>query len=155
MLCPRLHHFLDEHHSHYTPLPHERTETAVQTAAAVHVPRQNFAKTVMLRIDGRLSMLVMPSNYHADLHRLGLALGGAAVELAHEDEFRNVFSDCEPGAMPPFGNLYGVPVYVDSRLAAHERIAFNAGTHTDAVRMPYAEFEQLAKPEVLWLTHMM
>lgn len=155
MLCPRLHHYLDEHHSHYTTLHHERTETAADTARAVQVPRQNFAKTVMIRVDGRLAMLVMPAAYHADLHRLGLALGGAAVELAHEDEFRQVFDDCEPGAMPPFGNLYGVPVYLDSRLSDHERIAFNAGTHTDAVRMPYAEFEALVKPEVLWLTHVM
>ena len=155
MLCPRLHHFLDERHSHYTTLPHERTDTAAAAAVAAHVPRQHFAKTVMIRVDGTLAMLVMPSAYHADLHRLALALGGAAVELAHEDEFRPVFSDCEPGAMPPFGNLYGVPVYVDSRLSDHERIAFNAGTHTDAVRMPYAEFEQLVQPQVLWLTHVM
>lgn len=155
MLSPRLHSFLDEQHSHYTTLHHERTVTAPHTAEAVHVPRQHFAKTVMLKIDGELAMCVMPANYHADLHRLSLALGGRSVELAHEDEFRNVFPDCEPGAMPPFGNLYGVPVYVDSRLAEHERITFNAGTHTDAVRMPYAEFEQLVQPQILWVKHMM
>lgn len=155
MLSPRLHSFLDETHSHYTTLHHERTVTAPHTAAAVQVPRPHFAKTLMLKVDGELVMFVMPSNFHADLHRLSLALGGRGVELAHEDEFRGVFADCEPGAMPPFGNLYGVPVYVDSRLAEQERITFNAGTHTDAVRMPYAEFEQLVRPEVLWLTHMM
>jgi Ala-tRNA(Pro) deacylase len=155
MLSPRLHTFLDETHSHYTTLHHERTVTAPHTAAAVQVPRQHFAKTVMLKVDGALAMFVMPANYHVDLHRLSLALGGSSVELAHEDEFRPVFPDCEPGAMPPFGNLYGVPVYVDSRLAEHERITFNAGTHTDAVRMPYAEFEQLVQPEVLWVKHMM
>lgn len=155
MLCPRLHHFLDERESHYTTLHHERTETAAQTAEAVQAARDQFAKTVMLRVDGVMAMLVMPATYHADLHRLRLALGGAEVELAREDEFRDVFSDCEPGAMPPFGNLYGVPVYLDSRLCEREAIVFNAGTHTDAVRMPYAEFEALVKPEVLWLVHMM
>ncbi|MFC0676645.1 aminoacyl-tRNA deacylase [Lysobacter korlensis] len=155
MLSPRLHSFLDETHSHYTTLHHERTVTAPHTAEAVRVPRQQFAKTVMLKVDGALAMYVMPSNFHADLHRIALALAGANVELAHEDEFRGLFPDCEPGAMPPFGNLYGVPVYVDSRLTEQDRITFNAGTHTDAVRMPYAEFEQLVQPQVLWLTHMM
>lgn len=155
MLSPRLHTFLDHQHSHYTTLHHERTVTAPETAAAVQVPCERFAKTVMLRIDGELAMYVMPARFNADLHRLALALGGRTVELASEDEFRPVFPDCEPGAMPPFGNLYGVPVYVDSRLREHERITFNAGTHTDAVRMPYAEFEQLVQPEVLWVTHMM
>jgi len=77
------------------------------------------------------------------------------VELAEESEFKDAFPDCELGAMPPFGHLYGMPVYVDSRLALQEEIAFNAGTHTEALRMPYAEFERLAEPELLWLAHMM
>lgn len=155
MLSPRLHSFLDEQHSHYTTLHHERTFTAAETASATHVPRERFAKTVMLRIDGELAMFVMPAKFSVDLHRLSLALEGAQVELAHEDEFRDRFPDCEPGAMPPFGNLYGMPVYIDSRLTGQERIVFNGGTHTDAVRMPYLEFSELVKPQVLWLTHMM
>lgn len=155
MLSPRLHSCLNETHAHYTALHHERTITAPHTAEALQVPREQFAKIVMLKIDGALAMLVMPAKFNADLHRLALALGGAQVELAHEDEFRSAFPDCEPGAMPPFGHLYGLPVYVDSRLAAHERITFNAGTHTDAVRMPYAEFESIVQPEVLWIEHMM
>ena len=155
MLSPRLHNLLDAQHAPYTPLSHERSVTALDTAAAAHVRRELFAKTVMLKIDGALAMMVMPAAYRVDLHRLSLALGGLVVELAEEAEFRDAFPDCELGAMPPFGHLYGMPVYVDSRLAQQPEIAFNAGTHTDAVRMPYAEFEKLAQPELLWLAHVM
>ena len=101
------------------------------------------------------SVMVMPAAYRVDLTRLSRALGGGMVELASEAEFKDAFADCEVGAMPPFGHLYGMPVYVDSRLAQQPEIAFNAGSHTDAVRMPYGEFEKLAQPELLWLAHVM
>ena len=155
MLSPRLHNFLDARHAPYSTQAHERTITAQQTANAAHIGNRHFAKTVMLKIDGRLAMMVMPTAYRIDLLRLSRALGGSEVELAHEDEFHDTFPDCELGAMPPFGNLYGVPVYVDSRLAGQAEIAFNAGSHTDVVRMPYEEFERLAKPQLLWLLHVM
>ena len=155
MLSPRLHHFLDERHAPYETLNHPRTITAQDTANAAHIGNRHFAKTVMLKVDGKLAMLVMPAAYRADLTRLSRALGGRMVELADESEFKDAFPDCEVGAMPPFGNLYGMPVFVDSRLAGHDEIAFNAGTHTDAVRMPYKEFERLAQPELLWLAHVM
>lgn len=155
MLSPRLHNLLDHEHVPYTTLTHERTITAHETAAAAHVRRELFAKTVMLRVDGKLAMMVMPAAYRIDLTRLSRALGGPLVELAEEDEFRDAFPDCETGAMPPFGHLYGMPLYVDSRLAQQPEITFNAGTHTEAVRMPYAEFERLAKPELLWLADVM
>ena len=155
MLSPRLHNLLDERHAPYETLVHDRTVTAHETAAAAHVARQQFAKTVMLKVDGELAMMVMPATYRVELVRLSRALGGREVELAQEDEFKDAFPDCELGAMPPFGNLYGMPVYVDSRLATQPEIAFNAGSHTDLVRMPYAEFEKLAQPELLWLAHVM
>lgn len=155
MLSPRLHNFLDERHGHYAALTHDRTITADQTANSAHIDRQHFAKTVMLKVDDKLAMMVMPASYRVDLLRLSRALGGSLVELAQESEFRDAFPDCELGAMPPFGHLYGMPVYVDSRLAAQAGIAFNAGSHTDVVRMPYAEFERLAQPELLWLAHVM
>ncbi|MEJ7746959.1 MAG: YbaK/EbsC family protein [Luteimonas sp.] len=154
MLSPRLHHFLDERHAPYSTETHARTITAQQTANAVHIGNQHFAKTVMLKVDGVLAMMVMPAACRADLTRLSRAMGGREVELALEDEFK-AFPDCEVGAMPPFGNLYGMPVYVDSRLTGQAEIAFNAGSHTDLVRMPYEEFERLAQPELLWLTHVM
>ena len=155
MLSPRLYNFLDERHSHYTTLTHERTITAHETASAALVGNRHFAKTVMLKINGELAMMVMPAAYRVDLTRVSRALGEPPVELAEESEFKDAFPDCELGAMPPFGNLYGMPVYVDSRLADQHEIAFNAGSHTDVVRMPYAEFEQLAQPRKLWLTHVM
>jgi len=155
MLSPRLHNLLDAQHAPYTELHHERTITAHETASAAHVDQRHFAKTVMLKVDGALAMMVMPAAYRVDLHRLSMALGGVMVELADEAEFKDRFPDCEVGAMPPFGHLYGMPVYIDSRLAHQERIVFNAGTHTDAVEMAYAEFERLAGPELLWLAHVM
>ncbi|MCA1713839.1 MAG: YbaK/EbsC family protein [Gammaproteobacteria bacterium] len=155
MLSPRLHHFLDECHAPYSTLTHDRTITAQQTANAAHIGTRHFAKTVMLKIGGRLAMMVMPAAYRVDLTRLSRALGGREVELAHEDEFKDTFADCELGAMPPFGNLYGMPVYVDARLSEQPEIAFNAGSHTDLVRMSYAEFERLAQPELLYMAHVM
>lgn len=155
MLSPRLHNLLDQGQAPYTTLDHARTVTAHDTASVAHIEPERFAKTVMIKVDGRLGMVVMPSNYRADLHRLSLALGGVPVELAEEAEFRGQFPDCEPGAMPPFGHLYDMPVYVDSRLSHQPTIAFNAGNHAEIVRMPYAEFERLAEPEMLWLAHMM
>ena len=109
----------------------------------------------MLKVDGKLARMVMPAAYRIDLTRLSRALGGPEVELAEEQEFRAAFPDCEVGAMPPFGHLYGMPVYIDARLAEQGEIAFNAGSHTDVVCMPYAEFERLAQPELLWLAHVM
>lgn len=155
MLSPRLHHFLDERRAPYATLTHDRTITAHETAAAAHVGEQHFAKTVMLKIDGAMAMMVMPAAYRIDLTRLSRALGGREVELAHESDFKDAFPDCELGAMPPFGNLYGMPLYVDARLSGHREIVFNAGSHTDAVRMPYAEFERLAEPQTLWMAHVM
>jgi len=155
MLSPRLHQFLDERHAPYATLAHHRTVTAHDTATATHVSEQQFAKTVMLKIDGAMAMLAMPAAYRVDITRLSRALGGATVEIATEDEFKAAFPDCELGAMPPFGHLYGMPVYVDARLSGHKEIVFNAGSHTDAVRMPYADFERLAEPQTLWMAHVM
>ena len=155
MLAPRLHHFLDERHVPYETLTHARTITAQETANAAQIGSRHFAKTVMVKVDGALAMVVMPAAYRTDLARLSRALDGASVELAGESEFRDAFPDCEVGAMPPFGNLYGMPVYADTRLSGEEQIAFNAGTHTDLVKMPYAEFEQLARPRMLHLAQVM
>jgi Ala-tRNA(Pro) deacylase len=155
MLAPRLHQFLDDRHAPYATLAHDRTITAQETANCAHIGSRHFAKTVMLKVDGGLVMMVMPAAYRIDLTRLSRALGGREVELAQEPDFRDAFPDCELGAMPPFGNLYGMPVYVDARLSEQPEIVFNAGSHTDLMRMPYAQFERLVKPEPLWLAHVM
>jgi Ala-tRNA(Pro) deacylase len=155
MLSPRLHQFLDARGSDYTTLVHDRTVTAQQTANAAHVGNRRFAKTVVLKVDGKLAMLVMPAAYRVDVTRLSRALGGPEVEIATEEEFADAFADCEVGAMPPFGNLYGLPVYVDARMADRGEVVFNAGSHTDLVRMPYTEFERLAEPKLLYLDEVM
>ncbi len=155
MLSPRLHNFLDERNAPYATLSHLRSLTAHETARATHSDHQRFAKPVILKVDGKLAMVVMPAAYRVDLLRLSRALAGANVELASEEEFRDAFPDCELGAMPPFGHLYGMPVYVDSRLAQQREIVFNAGSHTESLRMDYAEFERLAEPEFLWLADVM
>ena len=135
MLSPRLHNFLDERHAPYTTLTHDRTITAHETAAAAHIGNQHFAKTVMLKVDGKLAMMVMPAAYRVDLTRLSRALGGRDGRTRQEAEFKDAFPDCELGAMPPFGHLYGMPVYVDSRLAAtagdrvQRRLAHRRGAH--------------------------
>ena len=149
MLSPRLHQYLDEQHAPYATLTHDRAVTAHDTAEAMHIDRHLFAKTVMLKVDGRLTMMVMPAAYRVDLARLSLALGGPVVELAEEVEFKDAFPDCETGAMPPFGNLYGLDVFVEESLSEDEEIAFNAGSHTELIRIPFALFEQLVHPRHL------
>jgi len=143
--------FLDKHKIAYQVLNHTRTYTAQETAASAHVPGQELAKTVMARIDGRMAMLVLPAQYRVDFDLLRDLIGAKEVELASEKEFRELFPDCEPGAMPPLGNLYDVDMYVSEQLSQDEHIAFNAGTHTELIRMAYADFERVAKPRLVAL----
>jgi Ala-tRNA(Pro) deacylase len=105
-------------------------------------------KVVMVLADGELAMLAMPAPYQADLERVAEVLGASEVRLAHEEEFAPAFPDCEVGAMPPFGNLYGLPVYLDEALAEDETIVVQAGTHSDTIRLKYADFERLVRPTV-------
>jgi Ala-tRNA(Pro) deacylase len=144
MQSKRLQEFLDDRHAHYATIPHVRAVTAQEIAAAAHVPGRELAKTVMIKLDGNLAMLVVPSTLRVDFERVRRAIGVDSAVLAEEHEFKSVFPDCELGAMPPFGNLYGLDVYVDARLAEDAEIAFNDGSHVELVRMPYPEFAQLA-----------
>ena len=109
--------------------------------------------TVMLMVDGRLTMAVVPASLRVDLYRLKKYLGAETVELASENEFRDHFADCETGSMPPFGNLYGMDVFVDQTLAENlaqdKEIAFNAGSHRELVRMRFADFRDLVKPAII------
>jgi Ala-tRNA(Pro) deacylase len=126
---------------------HPEAFTSQEVAAAEHVPGRMVAKVVVVMADGDLIMLVLPGHHHVDLNRASEAIG-RQVRLATEEEFAPAFPDCEPGAMPPFGNLYGLPVYADRELAANERIVFDAGTHTDTMSIPYVDYERLAQPTV-------
>jgi Ala-tRNA(Pro) deacylase len=112
------------------------------------VPGKMLAKTVMVIADGKLTMLALPASYQVDLEKAAAALGAGEVRLAQEEEFEGTFADCEVGAMPPFGNLYDVSVWVDETLAEDETIVFRAGTHTDTMSVEYADFERLVEPTV-------
>ena len=127
---------------------HPRAITAQEVAAIEHVPGKMFAKTVMVLTDERMAMLVLPAPYHVNPGKAAAALEVEEVHLAGEEQFENAFPDCEVGAMPPFGNLYDLPVYADKTLAEDETIVFRAGTHTDTMSVTYADFERLVGPAV-------
>jgi Ala-tRNA(Pro) deacylase len=140
--------YLDHHHVHYEVLGHEAAYTAPEIAHRLHVSGKMLAKVVMIQADKRFVMAVLPSNWQIDFARLKEALRSRHVRLATEDEFKGLFPDCEVGTMPPFGNLYDVPVYVDELLAKDEQIVFEAGTHDGAVKLRYEDFANLVQPTV-------
>lgn len=144
--------FLDSHQIKYVTCSHSQAFTAQEIAAKAHIPGKEMAKTVMVKIDDDMAMVVLPATDDVDLWLLRDATGAEHVKLANEREFKNLFPDCEIGAMPPFGNLYDMPVYVAASLAEDEEIAFNAGTHTELIKLSYHDFERLVKPKVLELT---
>jgi Ala-tRNA(Pro) deacylase len=144
----RLETYLGEHHVPYDVQQHRTAYTAQELAATEHVPGKTVAKVVIGRADGRLAMFVLPAPVKLDYDRAARAVGVAKVELAGENELRAAFPDCEVGAMPPFGNLYGVPMCVDTHLAEDEFIVFAAGTHTTTIKVRYADYERLVLPHV-------
>jgi len=142
----RLVHFLEQQHVPFVTIPHARAYTAQEIAASIHVPGQEVAKTVIVQADEKLYMAVMPATRRADLVQLKKALGVKKIRLATEAEFEGIFPECEVGAMPPFGNLYRIPVVVDESLKKDRQIVFNAGSHTETVKMGFDEFVELVKP---------
>lgn len=149
MPVTRLKEFLDRENVKYVTIGHSPAFTAQEIAERAHIPGKELAKTVMVKIDGKLAMIVVPASEHVRLAHLKEALGADEVELAGEYEFRERFPDCETGAMPPFGNLYDIPVFVSATLREDDEIAFNAGSHSELIRMAYADFERLVKPTPL------
>jgi len=144
----KLREFLDTNRVAYQVLAHPQAFTAQELAAVEHVPGKEQAKVVVLRSGSEFFMVVLPAPYHVDLQKARAATGKQNLVLATEKEFVSLFPDCEPGAMPPFGNLYNVPVWVDELLARDEEIVFNACTHTQAIKMKYADFARLVCPRV-------
>jgi Ala-tRNA(Pro) deacylase len=149
MPARKLKEFLDRYHTKYVCISHSPAYTAQEIAASVHIPGQEVAKTVIVKLDGELAMAVLPASSRLDLSLLKEASGARQVGLASEPEFKNLFPDCEIGAMPPFGNLYGLSVYVAEDLTDDAEIAFNAGTHSELIRMAYSDFERLVEPAVV------
>ena len=143
----KLREYLDQNKVVYKVLEHRPAFTAQEVAAAQHIPGKELAKVVMLRSGADFLMVVVPAPYRVDLERAKGATGKDVV-LATEQEFAGLFPQCEPGAMPPFGNLYSLPVWVDRSLTKDEEIVFNAGTHTQTVKMKYADFARLVQPKV-------
>jgi Ala-tRNA(Pro) deacylase len=148
MPAQKLKQFLDAHGVAYHSIPHYVAYTAQETAAAAHVHGRELAKTVMVNLDGSLAMVVLPATSKIDLDLLRHAAGAEAAGLASEREFKDRFPDCQPGAMPPFGNLYDMRVFADASLGEDEQIAFNAGTHEELIRMAYADFQRHVQPIV-------
>ena len=143
-----IHEFLREAHVAYTIVPHRPAFTAQEEAAATHVPGRDWAKVVICFVDGEPIQAVVPATMTVNLDSLARLAGGYDIRLAREDELTPLFPACEPGAMPPFGPLYGQSVFVDTALAAEPEIVFNAGTHTEAIRMRWADFAASVRPIV-------
>jgi len=149
MPVQKLKEFLDSHNIKYVTISHSRAFTAQETAASAHVPVKELAKTVMVKIDGKMAMAVLPASAKVDFDLLKKATASATIEIANEKEFKDLFPDCEIGAMPPFGNLYGMEVFVAKSLTEDREIAFNAGSHRELVKLTYKDFEKLVKPKVI------
>ena len=149
MPAKKLKKFLDDNDVRYVTIQHSKAYTAQDVAATSHISGKEIAKTVMVRLGGKMAMAVVPASRMVDLEHLREITGATSAELATESEFKDRFPECEVGAMPPFGNLYDLDVYADESLREDEEIAFNAGTHTELVRLAYADFERLVKPKVM------
>jgi len=146
-ISTRLKGFLEENQIPYSVMAHSTAYTAQGAAATMQISGKELAKTVVLWVSEEMILAVLPAPNHVRLDKLAAEMG-KPVRLATEQEFSSLFPDCEPGAMPPFGSLYNLSVYVDDSLADDEAIVFNAGTHRDAIRMRYDDFVRLAKPRV-------
>jgi Ala-tRNA(Pro) deacylase len=144
----RIRDYLDSQKALYEWLPHPQAFTAQEVAHALHVSGKRLAKTVVLNADGRLVMAVLPASHRLTMSELKAALEVRHLEMLPENELAKLFPDCDLGALPPFGNLYGIEVWVDAVVAESGEIVFTAGTHVDAVRMKYSDYAELAKPHV-------
>lgn len=148
MTAKTLQEFLDTNHVKYVAIRHSAAYTAQEIAALAHIRGKELAKTVMMKVDGKMAMAVLSASRKVDMSLLKAAAGADSVALAAEAEFKGLFPDCEAGAMPPFGNLYGMSVFVDTTLTKDDEIAFNAGSHNELIRMAYRDFERLVRPAV-------
>ena len=152
MPATKLREFLDANGVKYVTIRHSVAYTAQEVAASAHIRGKEMAKTVVVKLDGQLALAVVPAAQKVDVRRLKEVTGAKKAEIAAEEDFRSTFPECDLGAMPPFGNLYGLVVYVDPQLAEDEEIAFNACSHTELMRLPYKDFQRLVQPKVVPLT---
>ncbi len=148
MPIQKLKKFLDDNGIKYVSIQHSAAYTAQEVAALAHIPGELMAKTVMVKIDGKMAMAVVPASHQIDFDRLREVAGAESAELASEEEFKDYFPACDVGAMPPFGNLYDMPVYCANVLSEDLEIAFSAGSHSELIRLAFADYEQLVQPEI-------
>jgi len=148
MPVEKLRDFLDGKGAKYVAISHSLAYTAQEVAASAHIHGKQLAKSVIVQLDKRFVMAVLPANYRVDPEKLKAAAGVKEVKIASEDEFVRLFPGCALGAMPPFGNLYDMDVWVDRSLTEDEEILFNAGSHTELVKLSYKDYEKLVKPRV-------
>lgn len=152
MPIQKLRKYLDENKVKYVVISHSPVFTAQETAQNAHVSGKEMAKTIIVKIAGQTAMVVLPASCRINFEYLRELTGEEEVRLASEQEFKDMFPDCEVGAMPPFGNLYSLDVYVAQKLTEDDEIAFNAGNHRELIKMKYKDFDRLVHPTVLDLT---
>jgi len=152
MPTQKLQNYLNQHEIQYVTISHSPAYTAQRIAELTRIPGKELAKTVIVKIDDKFAMAVLPASRRVNLRHLQEAIGADEVTLSSETEFKELFPDCEVGAMPPFGNLYNMGVYVAEQLTEDEEIAFNAGSHSELVKMSYNDFANLVTPQVVALT---
>lgn len=149
MPSPKLIEYLDRNNVKYLTIKHSVAYTSQEIAASAHICGKELAKTVLIKINGKMTMCVLPASYKIDFEQLKKAIGNDNIRLANEMEFKDLFPECEVGAMPPFGNLYNIDVYVAESLTGEECIAFNAGTHTELIQLSFKDFMNLVKPKIV------
>jgi Ala-tRNA(Pro) deacylase len=144
----RMEQYLRENGVGFEVMTHSQAFTMQEVAAALHVPGNQVAKVVVVHADQKMAMLVLPAPYRMNVDKVRALVGAKKVRLAEENEFAELFPDCATGAMPPFGNLYDVPVYVDQSMAEEESIVFRIGTHRETMKIAYDDFRRLVQPTV-------
>ena len=152
MPTQKLKNLLDESNVKYVTIKHSQAYTAQEIAASAHIKGDEFAKTVILKIDGKMSMAVLPASYKIDFDELDHLGIGRNVRLANEMEFKDRFPECEVGAMPPFGNLYNMEVFAAESLIKDKVISFNSGTHKELIKMRTEDFLKLVEPNIFKFT---
>jgi Ala-tRNA(Pro) deacylase len=152
MPAKKLKEFLDKEQIKYVSIMHSTAYTAQEVAASAHITGKELAKTVIVELDGKMAMAVLPANKKIVRQDLREVTGCDQVKFASEEGFRERFPECETGAMPPFGNLYGMDVYVAELLTRNDEIFFNAGSHTEVIKMTFHDFDRLVRPKVISFT---
>ena len=153
MPLSRLESFLRNADVSFNKIVHHKTYSAQRTAADAHISGKEIAKTVIMKLDGQMCMIVLPGDMQIDFNLLKEATGAKDIRLATEIEFKDMFENCEVGAMPPFGNLYDMPVYAAESLKEDVFIAFNAGSHSLLIQMKYTDFERLVQPTIMRIAY--